>query len=407
MAKFAYRIQDPQHQVLEGVMEAASEGHARRFLLEQKYQVLSLKRTRDSISLDKFLAAFDTVNQVQFNFFVRQLSVMLKAGVPMLPSLATLSDGLRDKVLKRIVMAVYADVEKGSSFSEAIGRHPKAFNALFRATVRSGEAIGELDGVLGRLADILERDYQTTTKIKAALRYPLFALATMLAAFLAATLFIIPRFKDLFSSFGANLPLPTLILMTTSDLLRAYWYVALGALIAGIIGIALHYRTRSGRRFWDRIFFYFPVFGVFIQDAVYSRFARMLGMMLKSGVNVLQALELIAEIVGNAMVEDSILRIKDRVAQGDAIAEQMKAEKIFPLLLTQIVKVGEESGKVDDLLLHIAEFFDAELEIRTKNIESMIEPIFIFILGGFVLIMALGIFLPMWNLFGLMSSSVR
>ncbi len=355
--------------------------------------------------LQSFLARFQRVNAVQFNFFVRQLATMLKAGVPMLPTLQTLQEGARDRRLQAVVEDVYKGVEKGNSFSESIARHPDVFNSLFVSTVKSGEAIGELDTILLRLADILEQDYQTQSKMSAALRYPMFAGFTMLVAFLIATLFIIPRFRDLFSSFGADLPLPTKILLATSNMMTHYWYIVLAGIILSGVAVSYHYRSHQGRRFWDRLLLYMPVFGLFIRNAVFARFARMLGMMLKSGVNILLGLELIAQIVDNSVISDSILRIKDQVERGDPMAEKMRQEGLYPILIVQLVRVGEESGKMDELLLQIAEFYDAELALMVKNVETMIEPIFIFILGIFVLIMALGIFLPMWNLFSVIQKS--
>lgn len=405
MPKFAYRIQDANAQVMEGVLEAASESQAQKFLTERDYDILSLKQFREHHSLQNFLAQFEKVNSVQFNFFVRQMAIMLRAGVPMLPSLMTLQEGVKDPVLRRVIQDIYTDVEKGNSFSQSVARHPKVFTNLFLSTVRSGEAIGELDTILERLADILEKDYQTRSKVKAALRYPIFATGAMVVAFLIATMFIIPRFKSLFDSFATELPLPTRILLGTSDILLNYWYLVAFMALGVAVGIYYHYRTALGRLFWDGLMLRVPIFGEFIRNSIFSRFARMLGLMLKSGVNILQALELIADIVGNRLVADSILRIKEQVAQGDSLANQMRQEGLFPLLLIQIVHVGEESGKVDDLLLQIAGFYDDELEVMTKNMETLIEPIFIVMLAGFVMIMALGIFLPMWNMFSVIQQA--
>jgi MSHA biogenesis protein MshG len=184
-----------------------------------------------------------------------------------------------------------------------------------------------------------------------------------------------------------------------------YWYIVLAGVTLLGVAVAYHYRSHQGRRFWDRLLLRMPVFGLFIRNAVFARFARMLGMMLKSGVNILLGLELIAQIVDNSIVSDSILRIKDQVERGDPMAEKMRQEGIYPILIVQLVRVGEESGKMDELLLQIAEFYDAELAMMAKNVETMIEPIFIFILGFFVLIMALGIFLPMWNLFSVIQKA--
>lgn len=407
MAKFAYHVHDSNAQDLEGLIEADSEEHAQQFLIDQGYTVLTLHKVQGSERLKQFFEGFQKINAVQFNFFIRQMATLLKAGVPMLTSLKTLQDGVKDPVLKKVIGEVYIDVEKGTSFSESISRHPRAFDSLFIATVRSGEAIGELDTVLNRLATILEKDYQTRMKVKSALRYPMLAFSVLIVAFLIATLFIIPQFKTLFDSFGAELPLPTRMLIGASDAMINYWYLVILAVIGGIVGVTMHYKTHHGRRFWDALLLRIWNIGDFIRNAIFSRFARMLGLMLQSGVNILPALELIADIVGNSIVSDAVLRIKQEVAQGDTISNRMRSEGLFPILMVQVVQVGEESGKMDELLIQVADFYDAELEIMTKNMETMIEPFFIFVLAGFVTIMALGIFLPMWNLYSVIQQSAN
>src|SRR3990167_7720015 len=191
----------------------------------------------------------------------------------------------------------------------------------------------------------------------------------MTLAFLAAMLFIIPRFKTLFSGFGAELPLPTRILLGASDAVKHYWYFVLGAAALAYYLIRRHYKTESGRLFWDGAMLRVWVFGDFFKQAVLSRFTRMLGMMLKSGVNILQALELVAEVVDNATLRRSILRVRENVSQGHAMAEQMGNDPIFPTIVVQIVRVGEESGKMDELLIQISSFYDSELDVMTKNME--------------------------------------
>jgi len=400
MAKFRYIIEDNDGKKMEGVLEALSEQRAHQFLAERNYAIISLSAYKQPFNFEKWSEKFSKVNVAEFNFFVRQLATLLKAGVPMLTTLTTLHDGIKDKLLRKTVIELYQDIKKGSSFSEAIGRHPRVFSYFFIATIRSGEAIGELDTVLLRLAEMLEKDYALNSKIKAALRYPMLALSVMVLAFLAMTLFIIPRFKTLFTGFGAELPLPTRILMGTSEAVTQYWYIVLLVIGAGVLAVSRHYRTRKGRLFWDGLLLKSWIIGPFMTQAIFSRFTGMLGMMLKSGVNILQGLELIAEIVGNAVVRDVIIRIRERVSQGSSMADQMVQEKIFSPVVIQIVRVGEESGKMDDLLLQMANYYDTELETMSKNMESMIEPLFILMLAGLVLLMALGIFLPMWNMYG-------
>jgi len=406
MPKFAYRVEDSSGKQLEGVLEALSEDQAQQFLTERKYGILSLKKQKRQWTLEGYFKKFESANPVHFNFFIRQLATLLKAGVPMLNCLVSLGgEEIQDKPLRKAVSEIAQDVEAGNSFSESLAKHPKIFNVFFIATVRAGEAVGELDTVLLRLADILEKDYQTRSKIKAATRYPIFILIVMTVAFLIATLFIIPRFKNLFTQFGGELPLPTRILMGASDFVMNYWYVVILMVVGGTVGLMSHYKTYQGRRFWDGIFLRLGFVGTFIRHSIFSRFTRMFGMMLKSGVDILQALGLVSDIVGNSIVSDAILRIREKVGGGETLSKELRREGMFPGLLIQIVAAGEASGKMDELLVQIAEYYDGEIDLMTKNMESLIEPVFILLLGGFVGVMALGIFLPMWNLYGLIQQS--
>ncbi len=385
-------------------MDAPSEEQAHRYLTEHQYQIHGLKKLEQRFSLEALRAPRETVNPAQFNFFVRQLATLLKAGVPILTCLHSLAGEIPNRLLKGAVEQIYQDVEKGDSFSMAIARHPKIFNTLFISTVRAGEAIGELDTALFRLSDILYREYQTQAKIKAAIRYPIFVFVVMIIAFLIATIFIIPRFKGLFDTFGTELPLPTRILLGLSHVMTHYWFLALLGVVGLGAAIFYHYRTYKGRRFWDGLLLKAGFIGLFIRQSIFSSFARMLGMMLKSGVDILQSLELVASIVGNSIISDAIRRVRDQVSQGEAMSAQMKREGVFPVLLIQLVSAGEASGKIDELLLEISEYYDLEIDLMTKNMESLIEPIFILVLGFFITVMALGIFLPMWNLYSLIQT---
>jgi len=398
MAKFAYKVQNDASEVLEGVLEAPSQDQAEAFFQEQEMQVISIKKKRDWLNLEALLTKFDTVKPDIFNFFVRQMSTLLKAGVPMLSCLQALEEEMNDKLLKKTIQGIYEEVEQGSSFSDACAKYPRVFNPLFVSMVRVGETIGELDTALLRLATLLERDYETTQKIKSALRYPMIVLSIMVVALIIAVVFIIPKFKDMFALFGSELPLPTRILLGTSYVTTHYWYFVL-MVVAGAAGaIAWHYRTYAGRRFWDGFMLKVYLLGDCIRLGIFSRFSRIMGLMLKSGVDILPAFELVSQTLGNAIIADAVLKIREEVSQGNTIANQMRKSVIFPTLIIQMVNVGESTGKLDELLLQVAEHYDAELDRMVKNIEVLIEPMFIILIGVFVSILALGIFLPMWDM---------
>lgn len=404
MPKFNYRAQDQSQQTLEGVLQANTLQEAQQFLASQNLQVLSVKPEKQSFSIEKFLRRFDTVKIVNLNFFVRQLATLLHAGIPMLSCLKSLGDEVHDHVLKEAIVGVTDAVEQGSSFSEGCAKYPKVFNQLFIATVKAGEAIGELDTVLLRLADVFEKDYQTRSKIQSALRYPAFVMVILALAFTVAITFIIPKFESLFASFGSDLPLATKILLGTSHLVINYWFICLVLILGVSFAIYRFYSTKKGRFFLDGKMLNMWLIGPFIRQAIYSRFARLLGLMLKSGVNILPALEMVGDVVGNAVIKDSVLRIRQEVSEGGGIAQQMKRSGRFPNLLVQMVGAGESSGQIDELLTLAADHYDTEVERMTKNVESIIEPLFILVLGLFLAVLVLGVFLPMWNLYGIIGA---
>ena len=317
--------------------------------------------------LQDFFLRRGNIKSSNFNFFVRQLATLIGSGIPILKSLQVLQGEMKDPVLKRVIGKVAQAMEKGNSFSEAIARHSNVFNHLFIAMVRAGEAIGELDTVLLRLATVLERESQAKAKIQAALRYPMLAFSTLVLAFLAATLFIIPRFQTLFASMNVELPLPTRILLVLSQTVTHYWFAVLILLISAGTGLFFYIRTPSGRRFWDGGLLKLWIAGGFLKNSIYARFARMLGVMLKSGVDILQALDLTAQLLGNTVLSDALIKVREGVKEGESLAARMRREPVFPSLLVQMVNAGEESGRVDELLTQIADFYDSELEIMIKK----------------------------------------
>lgn len=399
MQRFLYRVQDAEGKQLEGILEAASETDAQKLLADYRYDILSLKEERKKMDLQGQLSRWAHVRPSNFNFFVRQLATLIGSGIPILKSLQVLQGEMKDPVLKGVIEKVVQAMEKGNGFSEAITRHPNVFNNLFIAMVRAGEAIGELDTVLLRLATVLEREAQAKAKIQAALRYPILAFSTLVVAFLTATLFIIPRFQTLFSSMNVKLPLPTRILLVLSQGVTHYWVAVSILLILTGTGLMFYVRTPSGRRWWDGSLLKIWIAGGFLRNSIYARFARMLGVMLKSGVDILRALELTSQLLGNTVLSDALMKVKEGVKEGESLAARMRREPLFPSLLVQMVNAGEESGRVDELLTQIADFYDSELEIMIKNMEALIEPVFILILAVFVVILALGIFLPIWSLY--------
>jgi MSHA biogenesis protein MshG len=291
-----------------------------------------------------------------------------------------------------------ASVESGSSLSEAMMKYRKVFNELYVNMVKAGEVSGLLDEVLERLAEFGERELDNRTKIKTATRYPLITLVALFFAFVIVVTFVIPKFANIFSQFKANLPLPTKILLATSTFMQRFWYIVVLVVVALAFLFLRYVNTKRGRPQWDYVKLRIPLFGPIISMLVMSRFARTMSILIRSGLPILQVLDMVSRTVGNAAVSRTVDEIAANVREGKSISAPMGLSKLFPPIVVQMVAVGEDTGKIDELLMKVSEYYDQQSDYSMKNLSTMIEPVFVLILGVMVLIMALAIFLPMWNL---------
>lgn len=333
--------------------------------------------------------------------FTRQLATLQKAGLPILSSLKALREQAVNKKLKEVIGQILRDIEGGSSLSSALAKHPKAFSVLYVNMVNSGETAGTLDQVLERLADLGEHDEKIKMRVKAATRYPVIVVVSMLIGFLILIAVVVPRFARIYAQFTTVLPLPTQILLGIQYVLSRFWWFLLLAAAAGIFGFNKFINTKKGRFFWDGLKLKVLVFGPLVLKLSMSRFSRLTSMLMKSGVPILKVLELASGGAGNVIISRTIDSIKASVNEGKGMAEPMKVSGVFPPIVVQMVSAGEETGKVDELLLHVSDYYDSQVEYTIDNLTSLIEPILIFVLGTGVLFMALGIFLPMWNVMSL------
>ena len=397
MPNFKYKARDKYGKAVNGSMGGASDKEVARRLREMGYTPVSIDVAVE-LSGMKFLERFKGVKLSELNMFTRQLVTLQKAGLPILSSLEAVGEQTGSPKLRKVIEEVIRDVEGGNSLSDAVERHPKVFNELYIHMIRAAEATGTLDQVLGRLADLGEAELSTRTQIKSAMRYPTIAFATLCIAFLVVVTFVIPRFATLFAQFDVVLPLPTRVLILTNIIIRNYWYLALLVIGSAVFAFKRFIGTIHGRAAWDNFRLKVPVFGPLLFKIAMSRFAKMTSMMLTSGIPIVQTLDMVSRTVGNVTLSRAIESIKESATQGSNLNEPMKASKMFSPIVVRMVAVGEETGKIDDLLLSVSEYYEEQIKYTVKNMTTMIEPIFIFILGIMVLIMALGIFLPMWNL---------
>jgi len=398
MPSFRYRVRDKYARPLSGTLGGENKEAVINYLKKMGYTPISVEEYNEKFSARELVLRFKKIKLEDLIMFTRQLVTLQGAGLPLLMSLAAVKDQTESTMLKNVISQISLDVEGGSSFSEALSRHPRVFDDLYINMVKSGEISGTLDEVLERLASLNEYQLEINSKVKSATVYPIIVLSTLLVAFLVVITFVLPRFADLFSRFNVDLPLPTKILLGINFAVRNYWYLFLVGLILAAFLFRSYINTRQGRLRWDGLKLNFPVFGPVILKISMSRFARVTASLIKSGIPLLQVLEMSSKTTGNVVVSRAIDNIKKAVNDGKPMHEPMKIDKIFPPIVTQMVSVGESAGKLDQLLMRVSDYYDKQVEYTLKNLTTAIEPILIFLLGGMVLTMALAIFMPLWDI---------
>ncbi|PIS28889.1 type II secretion system F family protein [Candidatus Saganbacteria bacterium CG08_land_8_20_14_0_20_45_16] len=401
MTKFEYKARDQNGALSVGVVEAESASALARQLGGQGIRPISILKKNEfdvSVQLNKWLASFQKIRKEEVIVFARQLASVLEAGIPLVDGLEAVVQQLVDKKFQAVIFEVKKSIEGGESFSDSLDKHRDVFEPLIIHMVRAGEKAGILDDVLERVSSLLEKDLETANKIKSATRYPIIVLVTLGIAFTILTTFVIPRFSSFFGAFKAELPLPTRILVGINFVIQHYWYWIIG-LVGGLIFTLRHIlATDKGRYGWDKLILQTPVFGALFIKIYLSRFARMLSAMIKSGIPILEALLITSATVENKVLSGAIVTIRDEVSSGKNLAEPMKAAGLFPPIAVSMVAIGERAGTLEKMLNKVADYFDREADYTIDNLTPLLEPILIFGLASLMLLFALGIFLPMWDL---------
>jgi type IV pilus assembly protein PilC len=300
---------------------------------------------------------------------------------------------------------VRTDVEQGASLSGAMTKHPKVFNNLFVAMVKSGETGGSLDNVLLRLADMIENEVKLRGKIKSAMTYPVAVVALVVLIMSAMLLFVVPQFQTIYASLGGSLPLPTRVLLFASNIFKSYWYIVLIGTFVFRFFFRRWKKTAKGRAAVDKMKLRVPVFGIIFQKVALSRFASTAAMLLRSGVPILQALEIVIETVNNRVVAVAIEDVQTSVREGESMAKPLAKHAVFPPMVVQMLAVGEETGQVDTMLEKVAQFYDQEVEASVDALTSLIEPLLIAVIGGCVGAAVVALYMPMFNIIKLIPSS--
>ncbi|HZJ27833.1 MAG TPA: type II secretion system F family protein [Acidimicrobiia bacterium] len=397
---FVYKVRDPGGKVIEGQLEADSAALVVDKLRSMGYTPISVDaRSENKFSADlKIPGLSNRVSLKDVAVMSRQFATMIDSGLSILRSLAILADQTENKELGRIIGEVRLDVERGASLSAALVRHPKAFNRLYVAMVRSGETSGTLDSVLIRLADTIEKQVELRRKVKSAMTYPVMVGAVVFTIAMIMLVFIVPQFEDIYHSLDGELPAPTKLLLGISRIVRTLFPVLI---VGGIIAFFLFRRwinTQSGRAIWDRFKLRMPIFGGLIRKTALARFARTLASLTRAGVPILESLEIVADTAGNTVVANAVHDTQRAVKGGDSIARPLEQHEVFPPMVVQMMAVGEETGALDEMLEKIAEFYEQEVEATVDALTSLIEPLLIVVMGVMVGGMIVALYLPLFNI---------
>ena len=400
---YAYKVRDRQGKLVTGTLEAESVAIVAGKLRQMGYTPVSIE-TNEATSLSsrelKIPGLSGRIKLKEVAVFSRQFATMINSGLTLLRALSILADQTSNKELARIIGEVRRDVERGSSLSAALAKHPKAFSRLYVAMVRSGETGGSLDAVLLRLATTIEQQVNLRRKVKSAMTYPIVVGVIVVMIVIAMLIFVVPMFKGMYADFDAKLPAPTMALLTISNMLKRFFpLVVLGAGF-GVWSLRRYVKTPAGRRRWDAFKLRAPVFGQLAHKTALARFSRSLAALVRSGVPILDALEIVSDTAGNTIVAEAVADTQAAVKSGESLARPLEAHPVFPPMVTQMIAVGEETGALDELLEKIADFYDNEVEATVDALTSLIEPLLIVVMGVTVGGMVIALYMPMFSIIG-------
>ncbi len=398
MATYKYRGRDAQGQQVTGMVDAASESAAADQLMSRAVIPLELDEAKEKREFSLASLFKGKVSLDELQIFSRQMYSLTRSGIPILRAIAGLSETTHSQRMRDALNDISEQLTSGRPLSSAMNHHPDVFDALFVSMVHVGENTGKLEDAFIQLSGYIEREQETRRRIKAAMRYPIFVLIAIALAMVILNIMVIPKFAEMFSRFGADLPWATKVLIGTSNLFVNYWPAMLVGLIGTFIGIRYWHSTEKGEKQWDRWKLHIPAVGSIIERSTLSRYCRSFSMMLSAGVPMTQALSLVADAVDNAYMHDRIVGMRHGIESGDSMLRVSNQSQLFTPLVLQMVAVGEETGQIDQLLNDAADFYEGEVDYDLKNLTAKLEPILIGFVAGIVLILALGIYLPMWDM---------
>lgn len=402
MGHFQYRARNADGQMLEGQIEAVSCDAVAGQLQSSGVMPLSIEEVAAPLKRgQKKGFAFGREQRVGRDeqiLFCRQMYTLTRAGVPLIRALNGLVQTARNQKLAETLGQVVDSLEAGQNFSGSLSMHPKVFPPLLCRMVQVGEHSGKLEEAFLSLSNYFEREKETVNRLKSALRYPSFVVVAILGAMIFLSMFVIPAFEKVFSGFGSQLPLPTRILMGFSGFMLTWWPLLLLGFIGLAVGFSQLIKTEKGRYQWDHFKLKIPLVGDILLRSLLIRFSHSFNMGFTSGVPLVQALSFTAQAIGNSYVGKRIDKMRTSIERGDTLTNSAAQTEMFTPLVLQMLAVGEETGSVDTMLKDVADYYEREVDYDLKFLSSIIEPVMIIAIGGMVLVLALGVFLPMWNL---------
>lgn len=395
--KFEYQAKDNIGNLRTGFVVAENQANAEKLLSDNELVILSLTPVEEDI-LEKIWPFGKTIPQKELVLFSRQLATLIGAKVPIIQSLRILVDQVSNQRLKKVIEDLTTSIEGGNSLSLSLSRHPHIFGSVYVSVVRSGELSGSLENSLNYLSAQLEKDYELTSKVKAAMTYPMFVLGALVVVGALMFLFILPKLTEILETQGGSLPFITVALIAFTKFFQQYWWTLFLALAVIYFALRYYVQTPSGRHVFDMLKIKTPIIGAIFEKIYIARFARNLSTLVLGGIPIIKALEVVAELVNNVIYRDIILEAAEKLASGKTISQALAGHKEIPVIVTQMVKVGEESATLTDILAKLAVFYEKEVDAKVSTLTSLMEPVIMVVLGIAVGILVAGILLPIYNL---------
>jgi len=398
MAIFKYKALDREKKNVEGLIEAGTEKLAAETLQDKGFSIVSLKKHSEGKGEFSFLSVLNKVKLKDLVIFSRQFSVMISANVALVQSLHILVDQTENITLKMIISEIADEVDSGLRLSDALAKRPKVFSDFYINVIKSGETSGKLDEVLNYLADEMEKDYDMVSKIRGAMIYPIFVFCGLGAVGVVMMVFVVPKLTGILTETGATLPIATRILIGTSNMLSTYWWLFLGLIAGLVVGFRAYSNTPGGKRQLDLIKLRLPIFGKLFQRIYLVRFTRSMNTLIIGGVTITKSLKIASEVVDNQIYKELIEETSTAVEDGDSISSVFTGSKEIPKMVSQMMSIGEKTGKLDVILGRVTDFYSREINNIVANLMTLMEPIIMIIMGVAVGVMVAAIILPMYNL---------